>query len=222
MTELPEVRRFHRQNIHLSPIKTRLVNSLDTALFRLEIKEHENKRLVNAIVQEKKRRKRGKPLGMPEICPPEFKGRAQVFTPSKIGLARARLDELEEIKRQELICKEAAKAQKKVIQIEKKFAIEERKREAAERKAKRAEEAALKKQLQEVQKLQRLAEKQAQQQAKTQKRQSKPVVVRKKKESVMNEMPEVLKRDASGQVGLGQAPTCPQEGDVFWIGRTGK
>lgn len=192
MTELYEIRNFRRNNPIQTPRKAWLTESLDSALFRLNIQQHDNSRLHNAIVREVKKRKRGKPIGMPNICPPDQQGQAQVYTPSKTSLAFNRLRELEDNKRQELIDKEVAKAERAAIAIEKEYALEQRKKEKVERQAKKAEEAAIKRQFQEDRKLQKTAEKLAREQEKAQKKRSNPLAARKPQKSVVHEVPEVL------------------------------
>ena len=62
--------------------------------------QHENERLREALLNEKKRRQRGKPLLLE--APKEYKGGAVFYSPSKVGAARARQaqKELEEAEKQ--------------------------------------------------------------------------------------------------------------------------
>jgi hypothetical protein len=65
---------------------------------RNEILEHENKGLRTALVNEKRRRKRGKPAG---LLNQERPGEAQFFSPAKVTAVRNRMNELEEQKQRE-------------------------------------------------------------------------------------------------------------------------
>ncbi len=94
-----------------------IIRASEKLAIRAEILEHENIGLRAALVEEKKRRKRGKPMGLFTKDEP---GLAMFFSPAKIAAVRARRDELEAQKEQEKLEKEqerrnkAAEKEKKV------------------------------------------------------------------------------------------------------------
>ena len=97
--------------------------------------EHHNKGLMEALIGEKKRRKRGKPMGLMDNIEP---GQAMFFSPAKIAALRLQQEELEAKKEAERLTKEADKQRKKIEKQETAQKIqqrkEERKRLAAEKK----------------------------------------------------------------------------------------
>jgi hypothetical protein len=103
---------------HSRPVELIMKASEKLAL-KNEILEHQNKSLHEALIGEKKRRTRSKPMGLIDKDNP---GRAQFFSPSKVEAARQRAQEIEGQKEQE-----------------KPEAAERRRRKALERKEKARE-----------------------------------------------------------------------------------
>jgi hypothetical protein len=113
----------------------------------------ENKGLKTAVVTEKKRRKRGKPLL--QTIPSDNGSKAQFFSPTKITTAQRLLKEKEEQEEQEILRKEEEKAEKKRKK-------EEEARQVAQRRQTREANAAAKKQAKADATMERLANKQLQ------------------------------------------------------------
>ena len=64
-----------------------MVKSMEQLSFRNELLIHENRGLNAALIDEKKKRKRGKPMG---LLAPDQPGQAQFFSPAKIEAVRVR------------------------------------------------------------------------------------------------------------------------------------
>ncbi|KAN0085067.1 hypothetical protein V8E54_001534 [Elaphomyces granulatus] len=69
-----------------------LIRAAQKLSIEKEILEHENKSLRRALIDEKNRRKRGKPMGLIDKDRP---GQAQFFSPTKVATARAKAAEIE-------------------------------------------------------------------------------------------------------------------------------
>ncbi|EED19578.1 conserved hypothetical protein [Talaromyces stipitatus ATCC 10500] len=69
-------------------------------IIRNEILEHQYKGLVNALVNEKNRQRRGRPLG---LIDKENPGEAQFFSPSRVEAAKQRIQDIESQKEQDKI-----------------------------------------------------------------------------------------------------------------------
>lgn len=153
-------------------ISRKLQNTLEKLQTENELLKHENKGLRETIHVEKKRRKRGKPL-RDYLFDRDDPNAAQVFSPSKIQLARQRKAEMEAQQEEEALQKQLEKEQKKRAAEERKAQVEERKRQRAEEKQLR-DEAKRQKQLElEEKRAQRLVEKQLRTDTKLQARQKK-------------------------------------------------
>ena len=105
-----------------------ILRASEKLAFKNEILLHENRALVRALNEEKKRRKRGKALGL--LNTEESAGKAQFWSPSKVAAARQHADE-EKLKKQEKIAQTEANKLQRAIRKEQKA------REALERKAAR-------------------------------------------------------------------------------------
>jgi hypothetical protein len=81
-----------------------------------EILRHENNRLRNAIKEEKKRRKRGKPLEL--MDEDDIPGQGLIFSPAKIERARQRIRQREEIEQREKQSKADQRLQQAIIRSE--------------------------------------------------------------------------------------------------------
>jgi len=97
-----------------------IIRASEKLAIRNEILEHDNQGLRTALVNEKKRRKRGKPAGLFDQERPR---EAQFFSPAKVAAVRSRINELEQ--------------QKQL----KKTEAEERRRNRAAEKERKAQEA---------------------------------------------------------------------------------
>jgi len=125
-----------------------------------EILRHENQGLRETLIDEKKRRKRGKPMGLIDKDRP---GEAQFFSPSKVALVRAKAAEIEAQKDADRIRAQEEKARK---QIER----EEKARQVQERKETRAREREAKKQAREAELQVKLAARQLREEARAAKK----------------------------------------------------
>jgi hypothetical protein len=118
------VKAVGREHKVLDPKISKLIKATERLAIRNEILEHNNKNLSQALCTEKKRRKRGKPMGLVDKDNP---GEAQFFSPSKVASARQRALEIDQEREQ----KQAEAAQR---QLEKQIQREEKARELKERK----------------------------------------------------------------------------------------
>ena len=89
-----------------------------------EILRHENQGLRCAIKKEKKRRKRGKPLGL--LDEDDLPDQALFFSPTKVERARQRFHEQKEIEKQEKQTKADKHLQQAITRSEKQREKEER------------------------------------------------------------------------------------------------
>lgn len=96
---------------------------------RAELLEHEVKGLRTALIDEKKRRKRAKPMG---LFPKDQPGQAMFFSPTKIAAVRAHQEELEAQKEQEKHEKEQER-QNRAAEKERKAQVAQERRETGQR-----------------------------------------------------------------------------------------
>lgn len=89
-----------------------------------EILRHENKGLRNAVKEEKKRRKRGRPMGLTEE--EDLPGQALFYSPAKIERVRERLQQRELTEQQEKQIKADQRLQQAIRRAEKQQEKEER------------------------------------------------------------------------------------------------
>ena len=151
-----------------------VVRAAEKLSIKNEILEHENAGLRGALIQEQKRRKRGKKMG---ILSKEQPGQAMFASPAKIAAIRAQ-KETEEVQK-------AAAEEEKEREKEPKVKEKERKaQEAKERREKRAEEVAERKaareEAKEARKQQREANKQVSEEEQGVMQRNKEVAVREK------------------------------------------
>lgn len=106
-----------------------IIRASEKLAVRAELLEHENAGLRAALVDEKKRRKRGKPMGLVVKDQP---GQAMFFSPAKIAAVRARHEELEAQKEQERL-ERAVERQNRVTERERKAQEVQERREARQR-----------------------------------------------------------------------------------------
>jgi hypothetical protein len=127
---------------------------------KLKIVRHENKGLRDAIIYEKKKRKRGKAMNLYD--PDEKEGQALFFSPAKIARVRQRNADAEQAERQRKQDASDKKLQKAVARAEKaREAEEKRNRRRLEReqaKEQVAQEKAERKAAREAQRAQKTAE----------------------------------------------------------------
>jgi len=106
-----------------------IIRASEKLAIRAEILEHENIGLRTALVGEKKRRKKGKPMGLFMRDEP---GQAMFFSPAKIATVRAHQEELEAQKEQEKLEKEVER-QNRATQRERKAQEAQERRETRQR-----------------------------------------------------------------------------------------
>ncbi|KAN0076019.1 hypothetical protein V8E54_007289, partial [Elaphomyces granulatus] len=100
-----------------------------------EILRHENQGLRETLIDEKKRRKRGKAMGLSDNDRP---GEAQFYSPTKVALVRAKAAEIEAQKEADRLRVQEEKAQKQIEKEEKARQVQEMKEiRAREREAKK-------------------------------------------------------------------------------------
>ena len=83
-----------------------IIRAAEKPSITADIQAHEFKGLRQALIGEKKRRKRGKAMGLFDEDQP---GQAMFFSPGRIGAVRARQEELEAQREQERLAKEQEK-----------------------------------------------------------------------------------------------------------------
>ena len=143
------------------------IRASEKLAIRAEILEHENTQLRNALVGEKKRRKRGKQMGLFDKDEP---GQAMFFSPTRIAAVRARQEELEAQKEQERREKEQER-QNRAAEKERKAQEAREKREEKQRI--RAEKLQQKERDKEARALQKQLDKELRLEAQLQKQQKK-------------------------------------------------
>ena len=131
-----------------------IVRGMEKLVVGRDILQHQVDQLRGTIVNEKKRRKRGKNMGLFTKDEP---GQAMFFSPGKIAAAKARQEELDTQKEEERLAKEAEKQRKA-------FKKEQKAQEARDRKIARQEAAAQKREAKEREKEARMLQRQANQQ----------------------------------------------------------
>jgi hypothetical protein len=158
------IRAIAKEEGYLSRPVELAIKASEKLVIENDILQHQNKMLHEALIGEKKRRTRSKPMGLIDKDNP---GRAQFFSPSKVQAARQRAREIEAEKEQEMA--EAAE-RRRIKQLER----EEKAREAQERKEmrirKRAEKRLQKEQEKEDRQAARLAKQRLKENQQKQKR----------------------------------------------------
>ncbi|KAN0072533.1 hypothetical protein V8E54_009462 [Elaphomyces granulatus] len=147
---LGAVKAVGREHKVLDPKISKLIKATERLVIRNEILEHNNKSLSQALCTEKKRQKRGKPMGLVDKDNP---GESQFFSPSKVASARQRVLEIDQEKEQQ----QAEAAQRR---LEKQIQREEKARELKERKEERLRAREMKRQKQETRKREKEEERQ--------------------------------------------------------------
>jgi hypothetical protein len=89
----PITRRIFREQAQLGSSIQLLIKAVQKLAISNEILEHENVRLKDTLLDEKKRRKRGKAMGLLDADTP---GGGQLWSPSKIEATRQKAKALEE------------------------------------------------------------------------------------------------------------------------------
>ena len=97
-----------------------------------EILRNENNSLKSALIEEKRKRRRQKPLK--SYLRDEDDQVAVVFAPNKIKLCRQRMEEVEEQRQQEEARKQEEKLQRDILAQEKAIAAKRKKLQALQRK----------------------------------------------------------------------------------------
>jgi hypothetical protein len=103
---------------------------------RAEILEHENKGLRAALIEGKKKRKRGKKMGLFDKEPP---GEAQFFSPAKVAAVRERAKEIEAQNESEKAFKEERRLQQALAREKKAYEVQKRKEERIQAQAEKRE-----------------------------------------------------------------------------------
>ena len=163
------IKAFRKENTTVQDCLNKMVHASEKLAITNEILAHENAGLREALVHEKKRRTRGKAMGLVDK---NEAGQAQFFSPTKIAAVRARKEEIEAQKEQEKVQKEQEKRIKafkreqreqeaKKLREEKKEARTKKATQLQEEKEARAAQKATVKQLQNEQKARTIVQKQA-------------------------------------------------------------
>jgi DDE superfamily endonuclease len=134
-----------------------LIKASEKLAITNEILAHENQDLRSTLVEEKRRRKRGKAMG---LLDPDQPGQAQFFSPNKVALARERAAEIEQEKEQNRIEIEERRIERENKKKEKAREVEERRKMRLQVREEKRLEKELRKQEREEAKLRKLAEKQ--------------------------------------------------------------
>jgi len=101
-----------------------LIRATEKLSIQNEILRHDNRDLYDTLVQEKKRRKRGKPMG---LFDKENPGEAQFFSPSKVEALRQRAKEIEAQKEQEKLEIAQRRTEKALVREQKAQELQEKK-----------------------------------------------------------------------------------------------
>jgi septal ring factor EnvC (AmiA/AmiB activator) len=162
----------------------------------VELLKHENNGLREALILEKRKRQRGKPLK--NYLFDQDDQNAVVFSPGKIQRARQRKEELEAQQQEDQARKQEVKRQREAQKAEKERQVIERKKQADERK-KATEEIKLARQREKEEKQQqRLANQQLQDEIKSQRE-------RQRQEQATTQSEQGGKGDERGRDGNVQA-----------------
>jgi hypothetical protein len=131
------------------PVSSRIdlmIASFERMALKLELVEHDNKFLNRTLVEEKKRRKRGKPAGL--ISSEETKY-GQIWSPTKIGLRRAEIETQKQKKIFDKLQKDDERVQRQIERDNKaqehRARVEANKAERVKKKAQKEAEIARKK-----------------------------------------------------------------------------
>lgn len=151
-----------------------IIRASEKLAVQAEILRHENEGLRTALIEEKKRRKRGKPMGLFAKDEP---GQAMFFSPAKIAAVRAHQDELEAQKEQQRLEKEQERQRKAAEREQKAREVQERKEtrqriraEKLQQKEQEKEARAMQKQLNEQHRIEKEAQRDQKQQGTTAKK----------------------------------------------------
>lgn len=179
------IKALRAENKDITEEMNLLIRATEKLVIQNEILEHKNVGLRTALVGEKKKAKRGKPMGLFSKNEP---GQAIFFSPAKIATVRARQEELEAQKEQEKLRKEAER-QIRVVEKERKA------QEVQERKENRLKIRA-----------EKLAQKQRDKDARTSQKQMKEHLnIEKQASKNRNPKPIIVERGESSNVSVAQS-----------------
>ena len=116
---------------------------------KVDLLEHENAGLREALIKEKGRRKRSKPMG---LRGKDEAGQAVFFSPARIAAVRAEKERLEAQKEQEQQAKELKKQEQAIEKERKKQEVQNRRKERAKIRAEKQQQKELAKMAREAQK----------------------------------------------------------------------
>jgi len=196
------IKAIQQEEGNLTQATELMIKAAQKLVIRNEILEHQYKGLLTALVNEKKRQKRGKPLG---LIDKDNLGKAQFFSPSKVEAARQRIQDIESQKEQEKIEAANRRTQKAIER-------EQRDREAQERRETRLREQEERRCQKELEKEQRRMEREAKKQAKyDQERQEKQVKLKRRRSKHVIESNEEAssKKQKTGITRLGREINLP-------------
>ena len=129
------IKALKAEDLHTTEGMDLIIRGIEKLAVEKDILEHHNRGLMEALIGEKKKRKRGKPMGLIDNVEP---GQAMFFSPAKIAAIRLQQEELEAQQEAERLNKEADKQRKAIEKQERAQNVqqrrEERKRLAAEKK----------------------------------------------------------------------------------------
>lgn len=180
----------------------KMMKAAEKLVVQNEILQHQYRGVLNALIGEKKRRKRGKPMGLFDKDNP---GEAQFFSPSKIEAVRQRAQDIESQKEQERVEAVNRRTQKALIREQKAQEVQDRR----EKRIQEREEKKLQKELEKEQhRMAQEAKKQAKQDQERQKKQMK--LKRNQSKRILEHTEEVpAKRQKTGVSRSGREITLP-------------
>jgi hypothetical protein len=173
-----------------------LVKASEKLAISNEILAHENRDLRSTLISEKRRRKKGKAMG---LLDPDQPGQAQFFSPTKVGLARQRAAEIEQQKEQNRIEIEERRIERENKKKEKAEEAEERKKLRLQAREKKCLARELKQREREEAKLRKLVNEQVSGDKKTSKKSPQASISPKtcEKASTGSKSPERSKRTSA-------------------------
>ena len=160
---------------------------------KVDLLEHENAGLREALIKEKGRRKRGKPMGLRGKDEP---GQAVFFSPARIAAVRAEKEMLEAQKEQEQQAKELKKQEQASKREHKKQKLQNPREERAKMRAEKQQQKELAKMAREAQKQLNEQSRLEQQRQKDLQKPKKQPIKRKRGRNMPEELPEPKTRIA--------------------------
>ena len=120
------IKALKAQDLYTTEGMDLIIRGIKKLAVEKNILEHHNRGLMEALIGEKKRRKRGKPMGLMDDVEP---GQPMFFSPAKIAAIRLQQEELEAEKEAERLTKEADKQHRAIKKQEKAQKTQQRRKE---------------------------------------------------------------------------------------------